>query len=60
MTTANIVKITVFLTDRALLGSYRAARSMVMGDHPPASTLIFISGLVDPRWMVEIEAEAAA
>ena len=60
MTVANLVKTTVFLTDRSLLGAYRAARAAVFGDHAPASTLLFVSGLADPRWVVEIEAEAAA
>ena len=60
MTVTNVVKTTVFLTDRALLSAFRAARGAVFGDHAPASTLLFISGLADPRFMVEIEAEAVA
>lgn len=55
---ADVVKTTVFLTDRALLGPYREIRARVMGDHAPASTLLFVSGLADPRFLVEIEAEA--
>jgi 2-iminobutanoate/2-iminopropanoate deaminase len=58
MTIANIVKTTVFLTDRSLLGAYRAARSALLGEHAPASTLLFVAGLADPRFVVEIEAEA--
>lgn len=60
MGVANIVKTTVFLTDRELLLPYRAARSAVLGEHAPASTLLFVAGLADPRFMVEIEAEAVA
>ncbi len=56
----NVVKTTAFLTDRALLGPFRAARDAVFAEHAPASTLLFVAGLADPRWMVEIEAEAAA
>ncbi len=56
----DVVKTTAFLTDRALLTPYRAARDMTFAEHAPASTLLFVSGLADPRWMVEIEAEAAA
>jgi enamine deaminase RidA (YjgF/YER057c/UK114 family) len=56
----NIVKTTVFLTDRDLLAAFRSARGAVFGDHAPASTLLFVSGLADPRFMVEIEAEAVA
>lgn len=60
MDISNIVKTTAFLTDRSLLTAYRAARGAVLGDHAPASTLLFVAGLADPRFMVEIEAEAVA
>lgn len=56
----NVVKTSAFLTDRSLLSAYRAARDTVFAEHTPASTLLFVSGLVDPRWLVEIEAEAVA
>jgi enamine deaminase RidA (YjgF/YER057c/UK114 family) len=56
----NLVKTTVFLTDRGLLASFRAARDAVYGGHAPCSTLLFVAGLADPRFMVEIEAEAVA
>ncbi len=55
----DVVKTTAFLTDRALLGAYRAARETIFTEHAPASTLLVVSGLADPRWVVEIEAEAA-
>jgi enamine deaminase RidA (YjgF/YER057c/UK114 family) len=58
MAVANIVKTTAFLTDRSLLGAYRAARSAFLMEHAPASTLVFVAGLADPRFVVEIEAEA--
>jgi 2-iminobutanoate/2-iminopropanoate deaminase len=60
MTMNNIVKITTFLTDRSLLGAYRAARTALLGEHAPASTLLFVAGLADPKFVVEIEAEAVA
>jgi enamine deaminase RidA (YjgF/YER057c/UK114 family) len=56
----NLVRTTVFLTDRSLLASFRAARDAVYGGHAPCSTLLFVAGLADPRFMVEIEAEAVA
>jgi len=58
MAIANVVKTTTFLTDRALLPSFRTARGVVFADHAPASTLLFVAGLADPRFMVEVEAEA--
>jgi enamine deaminase RidA (YjgF/YER057c/UK114 family) len=56
----NIVKTTIFLTDRGLLDSFRSSRAAVFGEHAPASTLLFVAGLADPRFVVEIEAEAVA
>ena len=58
MAVTNLVKTTVFLTDRSLLASFRAARDAVYGGHAPCSTLLFVAGLADPRFVVEIEAEA--
>jgi len=60
MAVENIVKTTVFLTDRDLLAAFRSARGAVFGEHAPASTLLFVAGLADPRFVVEIEAEAVA
>lgn len=56
----NIVKTTAFLTDRELLPVYRQARGAAFGGQMPASTLLFVAGLADPAWVVEIEAEAVA
>jgi enamine deaminase RidA (YjgF/YER057c/UK114 family) len=56
----NIVKTTVFLTDRSLLEPFRSSRAAVFGENAPASTLLFVTGLADPRFVVEIEAEAVA
>jgi len=60
MTVNNLVRTTVYLTDRSLLTSFRAARDAVYAGHAPCSTLLFIAGLADPRFMVEIVAEAVA
>ncbi len=57
---SNVVKTTAFITDRTLLSAYRAARDATFAEHAPASTLLIVSGLADPRFMVEIEAEAVA
>jgi 2-iminobutanoate/2-iminopropanoate deaminase len=59
MSQANLVKMTVFLTDPALVGVWRTARGGWLGGHRPASTLLIVAGLADPRFKVEIEAEAA-
>ena len=55
----NVVKITAFLTDRELVSLWRETRIAFFGDHEPASTLLIVAGLADPRFQVEVEAEAA-
>lgn len=55
----NVAKITVFLTDRELVPLWREARDAFFDGHAPASTLLVVAGLADPRFLVEVEAEAA-
>ncbi len=55
---ANIVKLTTFLTNRAHLQGFRNARNAVFPEPFPPNTLVFISGLADERYLVEIEAIA--
>lgn len=60
MMAEHLVKMTVFLTDRGLIGAWRAKRDAFLVGHAPASTLLVVAGLADPRFVVEVEAEAAA
>jgi enamine deaminase RidA (YjgF/YER057c/UK114 family) len=61
---ANLVKLTVFLTDMGHLGTYREARNRffasVAPPAAPAVTLVEVSKLYGPDFMIEIEAIAAA
>ena len=57
-TWANVVKITTFLTRREDIEGYRAARQRHIPNDPPASTLLFISGLAHPDYLIEVEATA--
>ena len=63
-TAANLVKLTVFLTDMANLASYREARNRfftsVAPPAAPAATLVEVSKLYGADFMIEIEAIAAA
>ena len=63
-TAANLVKLTVFLTDMDNLGSYREARNQffasVTPPAAPAVTLVEVSKLYGRDFMIEIEAIAAA
>jgi enamine deaminase RidA (YjgF/YER057c/UK114 family) len=62
-TAANLVKLTVFLTDIDNLGRYREARNRffesVTPPAAPAVTLVEVSKLYGPDFMIEIEAIAA-
>ena len=55
----HIVRITQYLTRRADLDAYRAIRTRHLGDARPASTLLFVSELVWPDMLIEIEIIAA-
>ena len=59
MSASDIVHMRIFLIDRADLGALRQARGEFLGDRKVASTLVYVSGLVDPSWKVEIEVVAA-
>lgn len=56
----DIVRLSAFVTDRALMPGYMRARDeFLRDDDPPASTLIIVSGFTRPEFLVEIEALAA-
>ena len=53
-----VTKVQIFLTDIADRGAINPARVTYFGEHRPASTLVEVSALVDPRMKVEIECMA--
>ena len=56
----HVVKLTVFLTDMADLAAFRTVRDeFIRADKPPASSLVRVSGLVNPEFRIEVEALAA-
>jgi 2-iminobutanoate/2-iminopropanoate deaminase len=59
MTLDNLVKITFFLSDRKYIDSYRKVRLEFLGERTVALTTI-ITGIFDEKWLMEIEAIAAA
>lgn len=59
MNKENLVKVTAYLTDANLVGMYRDVRDRNMEGVLTASTLLVVSALAHPDWVVEIEAVAA-
>ena len=59
MTAKDLVKVNVYLLRPEDIPALRAARDVFQGDARPASTLVVVSRLVRPEWLVEIEAVAA-
>ena len=53
----DVVRTRIFVTDAALIGEVGRAHAEAFGRARPATTGI-VSALLDPRWLVEIEAEA--
>ncbi len=55
----DIVRINAYVTDRAYLPDYMAVRDHFVGDPPPASTLMIVSGFARDVFKVEVEVIAA-
>jgi 2-iminobutanoate/2-iminopropanoate deaminase len=60
MTMANVIRLSVYVTAREHMPGYRNARDRQFPGTPPTTTLIMVSGLVRPEFVIEIEAVAAA
>jgi len=55
----DVVKLTILLVEGTDLAAAFAASQSVWGAHPTAVTGMFVSGLANPAYLVEIEAIAA-
>jgi len=56
---ADIVRIDAFVTAREHMKGYMAVRDRMVGDPPPASTLMIVGGFTRPEFLVEVEVVAA-
>jgi enamine deaminase RidA (YjgF/YER057c/UK114 family) len=56
--TADVVRTRIFLVDVSDAPAVSRAHSRVFGEVRPAATMVVVAALLDPRWRVEIEAEA--
>lgn len=55
----NLAKITVYLIKPEHLDAWRAIQKKAFGEVVPASTLLFVSRLARPEFLIEVEAVAA-
>lgn len=58
MTFRDVVKFTVYVTDKLFLDDYFRIRGRIMGDHNPPATLLIVDRF--PRSGVEVEIETIA
>jgi enamine deaminase RidA (YjgF/YER057c/UK114 family) len=54
----HVVRTRMFLTDAGDGEAVARAHAETFGKVRPVSTMVVVSGFLDPRWKVEIEAEA--
>lgn len=54
----HVVRTRIFVTDLANWEAIGRAHGEIFAEIRPASTLVEVSGLIDPDWLVEIEADA--
>jgi enamine deaminase RidA (YjgF/YER057c/UK114 family) len=57
-TRSDVVRTRIYLVDAADADDVGRAHAEVFGSVRPAATMVIVAGLLDPRWRVEIEAEA--
>jgi len=64
MGAGDVIRINAFVTDRAHMAGYMAARDAWLAgradDALPASTLVIVAGFTRPEFLVEVEVTAAA
>jgi 2-iminobutanoate/2-iminopropanoate deaminase len=58
MSTSNIVKLTIYVTDEASIPGFIEAAAGTLPSPPPATTMLIVKGLASPVLLIEIEAIA--
>jgi enamine deaminase RidA (YjgF/YER057c/UK114 family) len=54
----DVVRTRMFVTSADAAPAVGEAHGAVFGEIKPVATMVIVAGLLDPRWLVEIEAEA--
>ncbi len=55
---ADIARLAIFITEREHIEPVMAVRRRVLTLPYPTTTVVIVAGLVNPEWLVEIEATA--
>ncbi len=55
---SNVVRTRMFVTDISRWAEYGRAHGELFAKHPPATTMVEVKSLIDPRMLIEVEAEA--
>jgi enamine deaminase RidA (YjgF/YER057c/UK114 family) len=56
----DVIRTRMYITDAAHADAVGAVHGEIFGATRPASTMVVVAALLDPRWVVEVEAEAIA
>lgn len=54
----HVTRTRMFVTDITRWEDYGRAHAEAFGDHPPTTTMVEVSKLIDPDMLIEIEADA--
>jgi enamine deaminase RidA (YjgF/YER057c/UK114 family) len=54
----DVIRTRMYLTDAAHADAVGAVHGEIFGATRPAATMVVVAALLDPRWLVEVEAEA--
>lgn len=54
----DVVRTRMFITNAADADEIGRAHAKLFGSASPVATMVVVAGLIDPRWLVEIEVEA--
>lgn len=54
----DVVRTRIYITDPAAADAVSTAHARALGHVAPAATMVIVAALLDPRWVVEIEADA--
>jgi isochorismate pyruvate lyase len=55
---ADVIRTRMLVTDIGRWEEYGRAHREAFGAHPPATTMVQVSALIDPAMLIEIEADA--